>query len=374
MRTVVIAGTTVITPQLIAALHQRGHDVVTAIPGRCFDLETGEGLTSLLSGAGVVVDVSSPPMIGTEAAVQRVASHTRVLLEHEAQARVAHHVALTPVGTTECTDGPWFRAALAKEQLIRHSTVPYSIVRTAPSFESLQDVADTATVGAFVRVPSVLVQPVASDDVVRLLASMAGAAPLDGAIEIGGPEPHYLDALLERVLGARQDPRKVVVDPSAPYFGARLESRTLVAGDEAELGTVRFDEWLRATFTRPSSAATATTVGSDREYTFRVSDVPPGSVLLRGDIAIFSVAGGLCATQAMCTHKAGPLSEGAFDDGTVACPLHGARFDIWTGAVLRGPARLPLRTYPVVVDGDVGHVITDARPARALATPEESLP
>ena len=130
MRTVVIAGTTVITPQLIGALHSRGHDVVTAMPGRCFDPVTGEGLTPFLSGAGVVIDVSEPPMRGGESVVQRVAASTRVLLEHEAQARVAHHVALTPVGTAACTDGPWFRAALAKEQLIRHSPLPTGAKRS----------------------------------------------------------------------------------------------------------------------------------------------------------------------------------------------------------------------------------------------------
>ena len=237
--------------------------------------------------------------------------------------------------------------------------VPYSIVRAAPFFEFLGTVADEATRGSVVHVPPVLVQAVAAEDVARLVAAVAGAPPLEGVIEIGGPESYYLDALLERVLGTRNDPRGVTVDPHALYLGARLDLRSLVAGDEAELGAIRFDDWLRTNAgARPGAdGAVPTDVRPDGAYTFRVSEVPAGSVLLLDDVAVFSVAGGLCATQAMCTHKAGPLSEGSADDSTVTCPLHGARFDIWTGAVLRGPANSPLRTYPVVVEGGVGRVI-----------------
>jgi nitrite reductase/ring-hydroxylating ferredoxin subunit len=176
---------------------------------------------------------------------------------------------------------------------------------------------------------------------------------LNGSIEIGGPEPFYLDGFLERVLGARNDPRKVRVDADARYFGAAVDERALMAGDEAELGEIRFDDWLNHT---ALDGPGADAIGP---FEFRVSDVAPGSVLLLGNVAVFSAAGGFCATQAMCTHRAGPLSEGAIDDTTVTCPLHGAQFNIWTGAVLRGPATEPLKTFRVVVEGDIGRVDVD---------------
>ena len=359
MRIVVIAGTGVITSRVLATLRAHDHEVVPAVPQRCFDAATGAGLAPLLRGAAVVVDLSDPPTADREAAVQRFAAATRILLDHEAEADVGHHVGLTPAGAAYLPEGGWFRAGLAQEQLIRHSGVPYSIVRAAPFFEFLGTVADEATRGSVVHVPPVLVQAVAAEDVARLVAAVAGAPPLEGVIEIGGPESYYLDALLERVLGTRNDPRGVTVDPHALYLGARLDLRSLVAGDGAELGAIRFDDWLRTNAgARPGAdGAVPTDVRPDSAYTFRVSEVPAGSVLLLDDVAVFSVAGGLCATQAMCTHKAGPLSEGSADDSTVTCPLHGARFDIWTGAVLRGPANSPLRTYPVVVEGGMGRVI-----------------
>jgi nitrite reductase/ring-hydroxylating ferredoxin subunit len=249
---------------------------------------------------------------------------------------------------------------LAEEQLIRHSPIPYSIVRTTPFFESLDAIADMATDGSSVRLPPVLVQPVAAGDVVRLIAAIAVAAPLNGAVEIGGPEPFYLDGLVQRVLGTKNDGRAVIADAHARYAGARLDERSLMAGDEAELGEIRFDDWLRRTAPGQPGANAAVPVETSHERReFRVGDVSPGSVLLVGDVAVFSVAGGLCATQAMCTHRAGPLSEGTIDDNTVTCPLHGAQFNVWTGAVLRGPATAPLKTYRVIVEGDVGRVVAD---------------
>jgi nitrite reductase/ring-hydroxylating ferredoxin subunit len=199
----------------------------------------------------------------------------------------------------------------------------------------------------------VLIQPIAADDVARAVAKIATAAPLNGAVEIGGPQAFYLDGLIQRVLGARNDPREVIADRHARYFGTELDEHSLLAGNEAELGETRFEDWLGRTAhpipdPRPQPAVGAT-AGSERaplkENEFRISEVPPGSVLLVGDVALFNVEGGFCATQARCTHRQGPLSEGAIDGSTVTCPLHGAQFNVWTGAVLRGPAKDPLKTY-----------------------------
>ena len=360
MRIVVIEGTGPIGDGLVAALRRNGHDAVMAPP--CFDRFTGEGLAAVLRGAAVVVDLADARGVDTREGVERFAAATKMLLEFEVAAAVEHHVALTPVSIERLLDSHYFRARLAEEQLIRRSAIPYSLIRATPLFESLSALADDATHGSSVHVPPALVQPVAAADVVRLLAAIAGGAPLNRTIEIGGPEPFYLAALVQRVLGSKHDERHVTTDPSTPFLGAHLDERSLLAGDEAELGEVRFDDWLRETTEHRGAAdsgPSAQRAPNRRE--FRVSDVAPGSALLLGDVAVFSVAGGFCATQAYCTHRAGPLSEGAIDDSTVTCPLHGAQFNVWTGAVLRGPAEKPLKTYRVTVDGDVGRVVGDER-------------
>jgi nitrite reductase/ring-hydroxylating ferredoxin subunit len=223
----------------------------------------------------------------------------------------------------------------------------------------LGNIADAATHGNAVRVPPVLFQPIAADDVAHAVAKIATGSPLNGTVEIGGPEPFYLDGLIQRVLGAGNDPREVIADPHARYFGTELDQRSLVAGDEAELGEIRFDDWLGRTAqpipTRNVQPATRERAPL-KEGEFRISEVPPGSVLLLGDCAVFNIEGGFCATQARCTHRQGPLTEGAIDGSTVTCPLHGAQFNVWTGAVLRGPAMEPLKTYRVTVDGEIGRV------------------
>jgi len=302
----VIGGAGLVGSKLIARLCEQGHQAVAAVP--C------AGFAEVLSGAEVVVDVADPHVD---------------LLEHEAAAGVTHHVALAAVGGDSLA-----------ETSIAASGIPYSILRSTQLFESLGAIADAETRGVDVRVPPMLVQPIAADDVARMMAEIAVGEPVNGTIEVGGPEPFYLDGLLERILGAREDPRKVIVDPHA-------STRSLMAGAEALLGAIRFDDWLsEAAPPRPGT----------RAYEFCVSDLLPGSVLLLGDVAVFSAGGGFCATQALCTHRGGPLSEGAIDDTTVTCPLHGAQFNIWTGAVLRGPAKDPLKTYRVIVEGDIGRV------------------
>ena len=164
--------------------------------------------------------------------------------------------------------------------------------------------------------------------------------------------------------GARNDPREVIADPHARYFGNEVSERSLVPGDEAALGEIRFDEWLGRTAPPISGQDRHDAVGAAarveraplKEGEFRISEVPPGSVLLLGDVAVFNVDGNFCATQARCTHRQGLLSEGTIDGSTVICPLHGAQFNVWTGAVLRGPAAAPLKTYGITIGGDVGRV------------------
>ena len=208
-----------------------------------------------------------------------------------------------------------------------------------------------------------LIQPIAADDVARAVAKIATGSPLNGTVEIGGPEPFYLDGLLQRVLGAHNDPREVIGDAHARYFGTELNERSLLARRRSGARRdpvrrlARSHRMPDSEFERPAAAAGARTERSQlKENEFRISEVPPGSVLLVGDFAVFNIEGGFCATQAMCTHRQGPLSEGSLDGTTVTCPLHGAQFNVWTGAVLRGPAKDPLKTYAVTVDGEIGRV------------------
>jgi uncharacterized protein YbjT (DUF2867 family)/nitrite reductase/ring-hydroxylating ferredoxin subunit len=364
MKVVVIGGSGLVGTKLVTILTRGGHEVVAASRRSGVDVLTGEGLAEALSGAAVVVDVSNSPSFEDAAVMKFFKTSTHNLLTAEASAAVRHHVAVSVVGTGRLLGSGYLRAKLGQEKLIKASPIPYSIVQATQFFEFLPNIADAATHGTAVRVPPVHIQPVAADDVARTVAKIATGAPLNGTVEIGGPEPFYLDGLLQRVLGARNDPREVIPDPRARYFGTELDERSLLPGDEAELGETRFDDWLgRTVQPMPSSnvgPAVAAGARSDRapleENEFRVSEVPPGSVLLVGDCAVFNIEGGFCATQARCTHRQGPLSEGSLDGTTVTCPLHGAQFNVWTGAVLRGPAKDPLRTYRVTVEGEIGRV------------------
>jgi uncharacterized protein YbjT (DUF2867 family)/nitrite reductase/ring-hydroxylating ferredoxin subunit len=345
-------------------LTRDGYEVVAASRRSGVDTVTGEGLVEALNGAAVVVDVSNSPSFEDAAVMKFFKTSTHNLLTYEAAAGVGHHVVLSVVGTGRLLQSGYFRAKFAQEKLVKDSSVPYTIVQATQFFEFFGTIADAATHGNAVRVPPVLIQPIAADDVARAVARIATGAPLNGTVEIGGPEPFYLDGLLQRVLGARNDPREVIADPHARYFGTELNERSLVPGDEAELGEIRFDEWLGRTAPPISDRNRQDALGAAarieraplKENEFRISEVPPGSVLLLGDVAVFNVEGGFCATQARCTHRQGPLSEGAIDGSTVTCPLHGAQFNVWTGAVLRGPAKDPLKTYAVTVDGDVGRI------------------
>jgi uncharacterized protein YbjT (DUF2867 family)/nitrite reductase/ring-hydroxylating ferredoxin subunit len=365
MKIVVIGAGGRIGSRLVGRLTAAGHDVVPASRRTGVDIVTGAGLGNALRGAAVVIDACNSSSFEDAAVMTFFKAATRNLLAAEAAAGVSHHVALSVVGAERLLQSGYFRAKLAQERLIRESPVPYSIIRATQCFEFVEAIADAATHGAAVRVPPVLCQPIAADDVAEAVARRATGAPANGVVEIGGPEPFYLDGVIRRVLGARRDRREVIADRHARYFGAALAERELVAGDEAELGPTRFDDWIASiahTITDPdaSHGADAGAQPTERcplaDNEFRVGEVPPGSVLLLGDVAVFNVDGGFCATQAMCPHRQGPLSEGTLDGSTVTCPLHGAQFNVWTGAVLRGPARDALKTYAVTVDGDVGRV------------------
>jgi uncharacterized protein YbjT (DUF2867 family)/nitrite reductase/ring-hydroxylating ferredoxin subunit len=363
MKIVVVGGRGRIGSRVVALLTRCGHEVVAASRRTGVDVVTGDGVARALDGAAVVVDATDSPSPDAAASLSFFTAATRRLLAAEAAAGVRHHVLLSVVGAGARPDGGYFQAKAWQEALVAASAIPHSIVRTTVFFEFLDTVAGAATRGRVVHVPRARVQPVAADDVARTLARMAAGPPLNGTIELGGPESFYLSGLVERVLGARRDPRHVMVDRHAHFFGAALGDRSLVAGDEAELGEIRFEDWLAGTIEnarRSAGAAAASTrgpaVARAERHEFRVSDVPPGTVLLLGDVAVFSVEGGFCATQTMCSHRRGPLSEGTIDGTTVTCPLHGARFNVWTGAVLCGPATTPLRTYAVTIDGEVGRV------------------
>jgi len=361
MKIVVVGGSGLIGSKLVTMLRREGHEVVAASRRSGVDVVTGDGLADTVRGASVVVDVSNSPSFEDAAVMKFFKTSTHNLLTGEAAAGVRHHVALSVVGTGRLLQSAYLRAKFAQEKLIKDASVPYSIVQATQFFEFLGSIADAATHGNAVRVPPVHIQPIAADDVARAVAKIATGTPLNATVEIGGPEPFYLDGLIQRVLGARNDPREVIADPHAKYFGTELNERSLVPGDEAELGEIRFDDWLGRTAQpiadqnrQPAVGVAARTPLKENE--FRISEVPPGSVLLMGDVAIFNVEGGFCATQAKCTHRQGPLSEGTLDGSTVTCPLHGAQFNVWTGAVLRGPAKDPLKTYRVTVDGEVGRV------------------
>src|SRR6266446_5663860 len=366
MKIVVIGGTGLIGSKLITKLKASGHEAVAAAPNTGVNTLTGEGLTEVLKGAQVVVDVSNSPSFEDVAVMNFFQTSTRNLLSYEAAAGVGHHVALSIVGSESLPESGYMRAKVAQEKLIKEGSIPYSIIHSTQFFEFVKRIADEATVGNSVHLPPVLFQPIASDDVVSALFEVATSSPLNGAIEIAGPEAFRFDELIRLQLRALNDAREVVADPNARYFGTELSERSIVPGDSAQLGETRFADWLsRSTSQVPSPTpqpATAASINPAvlKENEFHTSELPSGSALLVGEAAVFNVGGSFCATQAKCTHRQGPLSKGKLDGSTVTCPLHGSQFNVCTGEVLRGPATDPLKTYRVIVDGDIGRVEADA--------------
>jgi uncharacterized protein YbjT (DUF2867 family) len=261
MKIVVIGGTGLIGSKVVAKLAEHGHDAVPASPRLGIDTITGEGLAAALDGAEVVVDVSNSPSFEYAAALEFFETSSRNLVAAEAAAGVGHHVALSVVGTKTLsesgdpatTSAGYFRAKVAQEELIRASSIPFSIVYATQFFEFTKGIADAATEGGKVRLPPVRFQPMAADDVAAAVTRVAVGAPLGGILEIGGPEQFRFDEPVRRVLAAANDPREVVTDPQAGYFGIAVGERTLVPGDDASLGTIRLDDWVR----EPAVAGTA---------------------------------------------------------------------------------------------------------------------
>ena len=245
MKIVVIGGSGLIGSKLVTRLRQRGHDVVAASPASGVNTLTGEGLPEALAGTQIVVDVANSPSFEDKAVLAFFETSGRNLLRAEAEAGVQHHVALSVVGTDRLAESGYFRGKIAQEKLIRESKLPYTIVHSTQFMEFLGGIAQSGTVGDEVHLSRALVQPIASDDVADLLADSVLGAPVNGVVEIAGPERVRLSELVQRYLSALGDPRKVVPDVHARYFGAELKDDTLVPGDKPRLGTINFAAWFQ---------------------------------------------------------------------------------------------------------------------------------
>src|ERR1700722_14031322 len=244
MKIVVIGGSGLIGSKLVNRLREHRHEAVAASPNSGVNALTGEGLTEAMKGASVVVDVSNSPSWEDAAVMRFFETSTRNLLAYEAVAGVGHHVALSVVGTERLSESGYFRAKIAKDKLIKGSPIPYSIVHATQFFEFLKGLADISFDGKKVRLPHALFQPMAADDVASAVARVAVGQPVNGIVEIGGPEEFRLDELVRRRLASLNDPREVIADPNARYSGAKVSEKTLVPGNNARLSETRFETWL----------------------------------------------------------------------------------------------------------------------------------
>jgi uncharacterized protein YbjT (DUF2867 family) len=244
MKIVVIGESGLIGSKPVTMLDERGHQTVAASPDTGVDTLTGAGLADAVAGASVVVDVSNSPSWEDVAVLEFFDRSTRNLLATEAAAGVGHHVALSVVGTERLSGAGYFRAKIAQEELIKESSIPYSIVRATQFFEFMNGIAADATDGNTVRLPPALIQPIAADDVAGALGRISVGPPLNGIGEIAGPDQFRLDELIRERLSATGDPRQVVTDPHAAYFGITPGERTLLPGDDAHIAHTRFKDWL----------------------------------------------------------------------------------------------------------------------------------
>src|SRR5262249_39850745 len=225
-------------------LREHGHEAIAASPNTGVNTVTGEGLAEVLKGASVVVDVSNSPSWEDAAVLKFFETSTRNLLTSEAAAGVGHHVALSVVGTQRLSESGYFRAKIAQEKLIHESSVPWTIVQATQFFEFVKGIADISMVGDKAHVPPVLFQPMAADDVATGVGRIAVGPPVNGTVEIAGPEQFRMDELVRRRLASLKDPREVIADPNALYSGAKVNDRTLVPGNNARLGETSFETWL----------------------------------------------------------------------------------------------------------------------------------
>jgi uncharacterized protein YbjT (DUF2867 family) len=244
MKIVVIGGTGLIGTKLVNNLRNRGHEALAASPSSGVNTITGEGVAEAVAGAQVVVDLANAPSWDDKAVLEFFETSGRNLLAAEAAAGVRHHVALSIVGTDRSDNG-YFRAKVAQEKLIETSRIPYTIIRSTQFMEFLGGIAASSADGNIVRLSPGLFQPIAADDVAAIVADVALAAPRNGIVEIAGPERAPFNEIVARYLKALSDPREVVRDPEARYFGGRVEERSLVPLGEARLGRIGLDEWLR---------------------------------------------------------------------------------------------------------------------------------
>jgi uncharacterized protein YbjT (DUF2867 family) len=248
MKIVIIGGTGLIGSKVVSKLREQGNEAVPAAPNTGVNTLTGEGLAEVMKGADVVVDVSNSPSFEDAAVLNFFRTSTTNLLAAEAAAGVRHHVALSVVGTDRLAESGYMRAKIAQEKLIEESSIPYSIVHATQFFEFIKGIADAATDGDTVRLAPVLIQPMAAEDVATAVTKVAVGAPLNGIVEVAGPDQFRLDELVRRYLAARDDRRSVIADPSARYYGAELGERTLVPDTNATIGETRFDNWLSRQF------------------------------------------------------------------------------------------------------------------------------
>ena len=244
MKIVVIGGSGLIGSKLVTKLREQGHEAIAASPNSGVNAITGEGLAEALKGASVVVDVSNAPSWEDAAVMNFFETSTRNLLSYEAAAGVRHHVALSVVGSERMLESGYFRAKIAQENLIRSSAIPYSIVRATQFFEFIKGIADFSTDDNKVRLPAAMIQPMAADDVASAVARIAMGSPVNGTVEVGGPEQFRLDELIRQALAAWKDPREVVTDPHAGYYGVSVSERTLVPGQDAQVSETRWATWL----------------------------------------------------------------------------------------------------------------------------------
>ena len=244
MKIVVIGGTGLIGSKLVQNLRERGHDVLAAAPSTGVNSITREGLAQAMDGADIVVDVANAPSWEDQAVLDFFETSSRNLLAAEAAAGVRHHVALSIVGSERLPENGYFRAKVAQENLIKASSIPYTILRATQFFEFVGGIAQSAAVGEEICLSPALIQPLASDDVVAALTEVTLQTPVNGTLEVAGPEAMPLDELVRRFLRATGDSRKVVPDVHARYFGAVLDDQSLTPGKHPRLGAIRFEDWL----------------------------------------------------------------------------------------------------------------------------------